>query len=189
MDDRALVRRMLGGDEGAFDEFFEAYFDRVFRFARRRTRRDDEAEDAAQATLVQAVRKLDGWRGEAALFTWLCSICRRELTARWSLNDRQPVLREDEPGVRAVLEQIATDAEGPDQQLHRREVAALVHLTLDYLPARYGDLLEWKYIEGHSVSDIATRLGSTPKAVESMLTRARQAFREGFDELTRGEAS
>ena len=85
MDDEALVHRMLRGDERAFDEFFDAYYDRVFRFAARRTGEADTAEDIAQATLVQAVRRLDTWRGEAALFTWLCSICRRELLAHFGV--------------------------------------------------------------------------------------------------------
>ena len=178
---------MLRGEERAFDEFFEAYFDRIFRFAARRTGDADTAEDVAQATLVQAMRKLGTWRGEASLFTWLCSICRREMMAHWSKTRKTApaALVEDEPEIRTRLEQLAADIDGPERELERREVAQLVQLTLDYLPGRYGDVLEWKYIQGHAVSDIAARLGSTPKAVESMLTRARQAFREGFAALTR----
>jgi DNA-directed RNA polymerase specialized sigma24 family protein len=52
--------------------------------------------------------------------------------------------------------------------------------VLDQLPTRYGDALEWKYGEGLSVKEIATRLGVGPKAAESLLTRARQAFRDAF---------
>lgn len=178
---------MLAGDERAFDEFFDAYFDRVFRFAAGRMGDADAAQDIAQATLVVAVRKLHTWRGEAALFTWLCAICRRELMAYWDRTRRQPSASTlaDSADARAVLERIAAGGDSPDQEFMRREVARLVHLTLDHLPDRYGDLLEWKYIEGHAVAEIAARLQSTPKAVESMLTRARHAFREGFAELSR----
>ena len=93
MEDARLVHRMLGGDERAFDEFFDAYFDRVFRFALRRCGDADAAEDIAQASLVQAMRRLETWRGEAALFTWLCAICRRELMAWWTRTGRQPPRR------------------------------------------------------------------------------------------------
>jgi DNA-directed RNA polymerase specialized sigma24 family protein len=65
-------------------------------------------------------------------------------------------------------------------------VGALVRLTLDQLPARYGDALEWKYVEGLSVKEIAVRLGVGPKAAESLLTRARQAFRDAFATLSPG---
>jgi RNA polymerase sigma-70 factor (ECF subfamily) len=97
-------------------------------------------------------------------------------------------LEEDLPEVRARLEALANLEAGPDEATHRQEVARLVRVALDFLPARYGDVLEWKYIDEHSVSDIAGRLGLSPKAAESMLTRARQAFREAFSALTGSRA-
>ena len=74
---------------------------------------------------------------------------------------------------------------GPESALHRKELARLVQVTLDALPRAYGDALEWKYLEGLSVSEIALRLNLGLKAAESLLTRARQAFRDGFTTLTR----
>ena len=79
-DDRQLVDRMLAGDERAFAAFFDEYFPRVYRFALPRVNRDlDLAKDVVQATLIKAVRGLGGFRGDAALFTWMCQICRREI--------------------------------------------------------------------------------------------------------------
>ena len=72
---------MRGGDERAFHEFFDAYYPRLYRFAVARVRLEDAAEDIAQATLVLAIRKAGTWRGEAALFTWLCTLCRHEISA------------------------------------------------------------------------------------------------------------
>jgi RNA polymerase sigma-70 factor (ECF subfamily) len=186
VDDAALAGRMLRGDERAFDEFFDLYYDRIFRFAVRRTGDADAAQDLAQATLVVAVRRLGTWRGEAALFTWLCSICRRELIAWSDRTRRQPAAHalDDQVDARAVLEQLAAATDGPDRTFERGEIARLVQITLDYLPPHYGDVLEWKYIEGYGVAEIATRIGSSPKAVESMLTRARQAFRDAFADLS-----
>jgi RNA polymerase sigma-70 factor (ECF subfamily) len=188
MDDAALVRQMRAGNEQAFDMLFDAYFDRLFRFALRQTGDADAAEDLAQATLVTAVRRLETWRGEAALLTWLCSICRREALAHWDRARRQPAtarLVEDDAEMRVILDRLATGDDSPERAMERGEVATLVRLTLDYLPGHYGEVLEWKYIEGCAVAEIAARLQSTPKAVESMLTRARQAFRQGFTELSR----
>ena len=59
---------------------------------------------------------------------------------------------------------------------------------MDPLPPRYGDALEWKYIHGLTVKEIAALLEVGPKAAESLLTRARQAFRDGFGSLGRGLA-
>jgi RNA polymerase sigma-70 factor (ECF subfamily) len=176
---------MLAADEHAFEVFFDAYFQRLFRFARARLEDDGTAEDIVQATLVTAIRKLATWRGEAALFTWLCTLCRHAIAQHWDRTQRRPVTRplDDDPILRAQLEALAVDVDRSERDLERRDVARLVQITLDALPGRYGDVLEWKYIQGLAVAEIAVRLESTPKAVESMLTRARAAFREGFSAL------
>ena len=185
MTDYDLVRRMLDGEEDAFETFFDTNFDRVFRFAARRVADPAAAEDIAQATLVTAIRKLHTWRGEAALFTWLCSICRREVIAHVARSGRVAALSlpEDEPLAAVVLEQLAAGNWNPEEEAQRNEIARRVHLTLDSLPSSYGDLLEWKYMHGLTVNEMAARLGHTVKSVESMLTRARAAFRQGFTEV------
>lgn len=185
MNDTQLIQRMRSGDERAFDEFFDAYFPRLFRFAVRRLGNEDAAEDVVQAALITAMRKIGSWRGEAALFTWLCTICRHEMSAYWERTGRQPVTLplDDHPDTRAQIESLAHDGLGPDAELERHDLADRVRVTLDHLPRPYGDVLTWKYIEGLSVVEIAERLGSTAKAAESMLTRARGAFRDGFHTL------
>jgi RNA polymerase sigma-70 factor (ECF subfamily) len=184
-DDRKLVRRMLAGEQRAFDEFFNAYFDRLYRFAIVRLKNDPQiAEDAVQQTLCRAVEKLRNFRGEAALFTWLCQICRNIIVDMfransWAQSSAVPFEETDE--IRAALESIsALRVDDPEELLLNEQVKRLVQAVLDYLPRRYGDVLEWKYIQGLSVKEIAARLEIAPKAAESMLNRARTAFRDGF---------
>jgi RNA polymerase sigma factor (sigma-70 family) len=88
-DERDLVERMLAGHEAAFDEFMAAYLPRIYRFALSRTGDPDAAEDVAQETLAIACRKLHTWRGEAALFTWLATICRREIAQHAARTGRE----------------------------------------------------------------------------------------------------
>ena len=180
--EREMVRRMLGGDDAAFDEFFADYFPRLFRFAVLRVRDPDAAEDIVQNSLIAAVRNLGSWRGEASLFTWLCTICRREIFAWEKRTSRRAsvAIADDDPGLRAALESIGAAADAPDAGLVREDTGRLVQLVLDHLPPRYSRALEWKYLEELSVDDIAGRLQCTPKAAESLLTRARDAFRDAF---------
>jgi RNA polymerase sigma-70 factor (ECF subfamily) len=186
VDDKTLTRRLLAGDEPAFEEFFTAYFPRLFRFALPRVGGDeDAAEEATQAALVKAIEKLHTYRGEAALFTWLCSICRNEIAGVQRRVRREPVtLVDDAPEIRAALEALASDKPGPDAALRSAEVARLVQATLDCLPRHYAAALEWKYVHDFAVREIGERLGLEPKAAESLLARARAAFREGFAALT-----
>jgi len=182
-EERMLVARMLRGDEAAFSEFFEANVGPLFRFALPRVGGDAHiAEDVVQATLCRAMRKLSTYRGEAALLTWVTTICRREIANWFERKSTTPPtveLADDVPEIRAAIESLSADI--ADESMRRKEVAQLVQSILDRLPSRYGDALEWKYIDGLSVVEIATRLAVNPKAAESLLTRARNAFRDAFE--------
>ncbi len=197
MSDVALARRVLAGEEAAFDEFFDVYFPRLYRFALARLGgNEDAAEEIVQRVLIRALDRLDTYKGEAALLTWLCTFCRREI-GRWrdaEERTREVSFFDERPEIRAALDVLAAvESDDPESELRRREVSQLVQLTLDCLPGRYGDALEWKYIQELSVDEIAARLGVGYKAAESLLTRARAAFREGFslvmDGWTDGPAS
>ena len=187
-EELALVRRVLAGEEPAFDEFFERYFPRLYRFALARLSGDaDAAEDVAQETLCRAMSKLQTFRAEAALFTWLCTFCRHELSALHRRRQRLGVeveLVEEAPEIRGALESLRdADRGDPEAWARRRELGRLVQVALDHLPARYASALEWKYVEGLTVREIAANFDLSEKATESLLTRARNAFRDGFSTL------
>ena len=168
---------MLKGEERAFEELFDGHFPALYRFALARVGHDpDAAEEVAQAALCKAISKLQTYRGEAALLTWLCTFCRHEISAYHARLGRLPTLQIPEDGweIAAALD-----------SLERREVARIVHVVLDRLPPRYAEALEWKYVDGLSVQEIADRAGTSAKAAESLLTRAREAFRELFSTLHR----
>jgi RNA polymerase sigma-70 factor (ECF subfamily) len=188
--ERRLVARMLAGEEWAFDEFFEASFRPLYRFALRRVGGDaNVAEEVAQRTLCAAIDKLASWRGEAQLLTWLCAICRREVANHFRRErgiGATVELIDDLPEVRAALESALAEAENPEDNTLRQELIALVHVALDHLPSHYAQLLEWKYLEDVSVKEMAGRIGSTPKATESMLTRARLVYRDVLEALLAG---
>lgn len=183
--DRALARRILGGDEEAFRDLFDRFFPRLYRFALARLPGDPEAaRDLVQQTFCQAIERLDTYRGEAALYTWFCQICRNAIADHYRRSDRgtgRMVLLEDLPNARAVLESIAAPAaDEPEAGVQREQVSRLVAAILDALPDRYGQVLEWKYLDGLSVREIAARLTLGEKAAESLLTRARESFREAI---------
>jgi RNA polymerase sigma-70 factor, ECF subfamily len=189
MSDVELARRVLTGDHLASEAFFAEYFPRLYRFACIRLGGDEQgAEEVVQITLIRAVRKLHTYRGEAALFTWLCTLCRREIHDWLEQRGRSAtlVLREDMPATRLALDTAASLSADPESEAGRRELSRLVQVTLDQLPKRYGQALEWKYVEELPVDEIAQRLGVGYKAAESLLARARQAFREAFALLDAG---
>lgn len=184
----ALVTAMLGGDERAMEEFADAYFPSLYRFALGRLGGNtDLARDLVQSTVVKALSKLATFRGEASLSTWLCACCRNEIAMHFRREKRFPWMVElDAEGGEEVAAPLAGGGPEPEARLVQREEARQVHATLDGLPPRYARALEWKYLERLSVEEIAARLALGVKAAESLLSRARSAFRGGYQSLTRG---
>jgi RNA polymerase sigma-70 factor (ECF subfamily) len=189
-EDRRLVRRLRDGDEGAFDEFWRSHADRLFRFALSRCGGNAElARDTVQAALCKALENLEAYRGSGSLFSWICGICRHEVAARARTRQRRgPHLSLDvESGADSLLNALLSAADTPEAALLRSEARVRVHDALDRLPHRHARALEWKYATGLSVREIAQRLELSEKAAESLLTRARIAFRSAFSAA--GDAS
>lgn len=182
--DIALVRRVLRGDAAAFRALFDSFFPRLYRFALARLAGDhDAATEVVQRTFCKAIERLDSYRGEAALYTWFCQVCRNTIVDYQRAARRESrtvVLLEDQPNVRAILEACAAPAAQPELASWQQDVRRLVQATVDTLPDRYSDVLEWKYVDGLSVDEIAAQLNIGVKAAESLLTRARAAFRDAI---------
>lgn len=187
--DKALARKILAGDERAFRALFDEFFPRLYRFAMVRLGGDQEAaQEVVQQTFCKAIEHLDRYRGEAALYTWFCQICRNALVdycrAR-SRDSRHVELFEDRQEVRGILETLGGPlADEPETATWRSDLGRLIQSTLDHLSPRHADVLEWKYVEGLTVKEIAARLDVGPKAAESLLTRARVAFREAIESVS-----
>ena len=189
LDDKRLVKQLLAHDEQAFDVFFNDNFARLYRFALTRLSDDPEgAREVVQITLTKAMQKLHTYRGEAALFTWLCAICRNEGSdwlARRSRYREHIVLTEDIPEIQAAVDSYqAPQEDSPERHAQRVEGLRLIQVALDRLPARYGNVLEWKYIEGYSIKEIAARLELGHEATQSLLARAKRAFSDVYSSLT-----
>jgi len=191
LDDRRLAKQLLAGDQKAFDRFFEENFARLYRFAIVRLSDDPEgAREVVQITMTRAIRKMHTYRAESALFTWLCAICRNE-TSDWLRKQGRYrdhiVLVEDLPEIQAAIDSFQAPREdSPERHYQRVEAIRLIQVALDRLPAKYGNVLEWKYVEGHSVKEISARLEIGAEATQSLLARAKRAFADVYSTLSAG---
>jgi RNA polymerase sigma-70 factor (ECF subfamily) len=183
--DRVLVSRMRAGEQRAFDEFFNASASRLAAFVSRRSGLDPASvEDIVQNTLIKAVRNLASYRGEAALFTWVTEICRHELADARRKAVRRPAHDSlDEPDAVAfpVPQLWVPEHREPaaEAEVHRRQEAVI--RALNDLPERYARALEAKYGDGLSVKEVAALFGLTTVAAQSLLARARDAFRDRWN--------
>ena len=190
LEDRKLVKQLLAGRERAFNQFFNENFARLYRFVIPRVSSDEEtAREIVQTALSRALEKIHSYRGESALFTWLCVIARNEIVD-WSRRNARYrghiVLTEDFPEIQAAVNSIlAPSADDPHKHYQKYEMSRLIHVALDKLPPKYGDALEWKYIQGYSVKEIAAKMDLSPEAAQSLLARAKRAFQDIYSSLAR----
>jgi len=183
--DKALADRALAGDESAFKRLFDELFPRLYRFAMLRLDGNrDAAREVVQQTCCRAFEQLGRYRGEASLFGWACQICRHAIADLGRMRQRtlsDSAIADRDATIESFLESLSAPSDDePETQVLRMELVRLIQTTLDSLPARYADVLEWKYVDGLPLQDIAQRLDIGAKAAESTLGRARAAFRDAM---------
>lgn len=163
-EQQRLVRRLIAGDDASFEQFFGMMFPGLYRYAISRMNRDaDAAEEVVQVALSKAVVKLHTFRGDSALFTWLCTFCRYEISAFYRARGREPKaveLTDESPEVRSAVAKLSVERESePDRKMEAEDRSRMIHATLDEISPRYADVLEWKYTRtvrwSRSPSDLA----------------------------------
>jgi RNA polymerase sigma-70 factor, ECF subfamily len=172
--ERAWQRAALAGDADAWLALYDDAFAALDTYVLWRCGGlRDLADDISQDVWLTAVRRLAAFDPARAPFlAWLRGIAAGLLRNRFRLRARRDRLRP--PGAAAAA------APAADAEAERRERALRVARTLADLPERYEAVLRARYLEGRAVADMAADQGETAKAVESVLSRARQAFRDAY---------
>ncbi len=184
-DERALVQRLRRGDEEALAAVTVRWLDPVYAFVFHRVAGDQQAaEDITQETFLAAFDALERFDARSGLYTWLCGIARHKLADHYRRLHRLELTR-------LALGHATGSPDEPGDDLLREERRREVLAALRALPARYQQALTLKYVERMSGRDLALSLGLSEDAAESLLARARAAFRRawraGQDRAAEGE--
>lgn len=186
-----LVGELIRRDAAAWERFCRLYAQPLFAFVRYALRLDAEkTEEIVQMTLLRCVRSIstfDSGRGD--LFGWLKAIARNE--ARTFLKQGKDGGAERTYSVLppSILEEILETLDQgdlPEEVLARRDLRLLVQEVLLGLGERQRRALVMKYVEELKVAEIARRLDTSEKTVESLLSRGRDAFRTSFQAKAAG---
>jgi RNA polymerase sigma-70 factor, ECF subfamily len=169
--EQALRRAVLAGDEAAWRSWYEAEYAGLYAYVLWRCAGlRDHADDVVQETWLTAVRRVRRFDATQGSFAgWLRGIAGNVLSNHFRRQRR----RHAEP--------LNGQLPAPDTDRQRRDQAERIAQALSRLPQRYENVLRSKYVDGRSVADIAATSGDSTKAVESLLTRARHAFREAYE--------
>lgn len=183
-DDTGLVRRALARDGTAIRTIMQTHNRRLYRIARGIVGNDSEAEDIVQEAYVIAFTRLDGFRGESTLATWLSRIVINEALGRLRKRRRAARFKPVETRSNATVIQFPIGAtyDDPERMMAQRQILELVERAADALPAVYRTVFVARLIEGLSIEETAELLGVRPETVKTRLHRARRLMRERLDQ-------
>jgi RNA polymerase sigma-70 factor, ECF subfamily len=172
-----LSARMVAGEDAAWTEFHAQTFDRLLRYLLSAAHgHEDAAREALQSAYVKSVRHIRRFENEEAMWGWLAQI------ARGCLID----LARRRSRYAALLARWEMEPTPGDSAPHVRD--ELLAASLATLAPAERALVEARYTAGQPIAEIATALGTTPKAIESRLARLRLRLRAWLTRATRHES-
>ena len=174
--DGALIIQILARDRRALLTFYRRFAPKLTRYIRVKVANPADAEEILQDTLFAFLEAIRDFEGKSNIQTFLFSICQHKIIDFYRRKKIRHAVFSQMPQLEALISPLLSPEEELDVTLAKEKI----HTVLGRLLPRHRQILVLKYIEGHSVSEIADKLALTFKSVESQLFRARKAFVELF---------
>jgi RNA polymerase sigma-70 factor (ECF subfamily) len=189
LPDPELVRLALNRDPEAFRAIMQRCNQRLFRVARSILRDDSEAEDVLQDAYLLAFRKLDSFRGDSTLLTWLTRITINEARARLrrrrnsvGLDVLDATPREE---AQVIMFPTVSSLPDPEAAAVQAQMRRLIERSVDALPEPFRLVFIMREVEECSIEETAASLNLKPETVKTRLHRARRLLRKALDQELR----
>jgi len=196
--DRQLIARLQAGNDSAVHDLAERYGPRIFQLAMRHMKNREDAEEVTQDVLMKVYRKIDAFRGDAALSSWIYRITFN--TAMSKLRNSRAARAAEQERERALAAHRLTDDRSraprqpadwsnmPDEELLRAQLRQAVAAAIQELPEIYRAPVVLRDIQGLSTEEASTRLHLKDQTLKSRLHRGRLMLRERLQAFTSGLA-
>ena len=183
--DRLLAARLGRGDEAAVQQLAEQFSPRIYQMALRYMKNPEDAEEVTQDVLLKVSRKIDRFRGDAALSSWIYRITFNTAMSKLRTQRAARVAAHERDRMDAALdERELTRREPadwstiPDEAMLRAQLRRAVADALEAIPEIYRDPVVLRDIEGLSTQEASSRLRVKDQTLKSRLHRGRLMLRE-----------
>jgi RNA polymerase sigma-70 factor, ECF subfamily len=183
-EEALFVARLQANEDAAYDELVRTYSASLFHVAYRMLGDSAEASDAVQEIFLKVFRNIGGFKGEAALKTWVFKIAFSEILNRlrwWRRRHRFATMSLDEQpnGASAGLS-VPSPSPSPEQLLQSKEQETAIQQALGRISKDHRSIIVLRDIEGFSYNEIADVLGVSIGTVKSRLARARSDLKKSL---------
>ena len=175
LDERDLVRQILGGDTDAFEHLINNYEALVVHIVYRIVRSKEDREDICQEVFMKIYRNLAGFRFESKLSTWIARVAYN--TSMNHLDKKREIpLEEFRPDLE-TLDDLPGDRDLPDEIAEDMDISSRLRSEIENLPPAYRSVLTLYHLEQMSYNEIGEIMGIPEGTVKSHLFRARKHLR------------
>lgn len=183
--DKLLVDRMRQGDDKAFEEVVNLYWDRIYARVLQLLKNPQDAEEVTQDAFMRAHRGLESFRGDSSFSTWLFQIATNLAHNRywyWWRRKRDVSVSLDqsigEEGDATLVDVLPSEDEDPGNETLTNELSRRVEECLPLLSRKHQEILGLRIKKNLSYEEIAQKLGISVGTVKSRIARARESLRE-----------
>lgn len=192
--DEELLNRLRAGDENAIRDVAEAYGSKIYQLAFRYLRNKEDAEEVTQDVLYKVHRKIDAFRGDAALSSWIYRITfnaamSRLRTAKYQRaqsDDLHAAVVENDEVISPVRMEIADWSDMADERVFRSQLRRRVFNAILALPAIYRAPVLLRDIQGLSTEEASAVLQVKDQTLKSRLHRGRLILRRQLADFAGG---
>jgi RNA polymerase sigma-70 factor (ECF subfamily) len=178
-----FVSRLQANEDAAYDELVRSYSATIYNVAYRMLGDSADASDVVQEIFIKVFRHIKGFKGEAALKTWIFRIAFSEILNRlrwWKRRYKYATVSLDETPDGKPAEIAVHAGPTPEQVLQSKEREAAIQHALRRLSGEHRSIIVLRDIEGFSYNEIADVLGISIGTVKSRLARARADLKKSL---------
>lgn len=195
LNESALVERLRARDERAIAELSSTYGPKIFQLAFRHLRNHEDAEEVVQDVLLKVFRKIDMFRGDSALSSWIYRITFNTAMSRLRRTKAARLAEVLELEIGTSTSDDSPGAYDPadwsnmaDEEILRRQMRERLAEAVGDLPAIYRDPVILRDFRGLSTEEASTRLRVKDQTLKSRLHRGRLLLRESLADFAGGMA-
>jgi RNA polymerase sigma-70 factor (ECF subfamily) len=178
--DEELLEGIRKSSQGAFNELYDRYFQRVYSFAFARLRNRADTEEVVQETFTAVFRSIDAYRGQSTLLCWIYGIAKNTVNNHLR-RARSHELRVERAEVGMLVGAATLDASTPEEQLSLRRYQESVQKLLENVSDWQTEVFWLRHVENLTIGEIADRVKRSNDAVRSSLYRVKRMLVQAVD--------
>ena len=167
-----ILNKAIKGEQEAFTQLYDLYFDRIYKYMYFRMKKQSEAEDLTQEVFIKALKGISSYKiGATPFSSWLYRIAHNQVIDHIRKNEKHQSVSLDE------VTSLAADSDPVEETERQMEIDELT-AAIARLPAAQQEVISLRFIAGLPISDVAKISGKSEGTVKALQFNATMSLRK-----------